>query len=148
LTACRLFLPCVRVKQDFHGLGNRCAEGTVIETGVTESSRDPPFHGLDSNVENRTTYLQRQRVAAACRALLEGDRRILDVALDAGFDSSSAFHANFRSATGLAPGDYRRLVSDREFVFELPRGYRSAEIIPRPEFWFRPSLEERKMLRN
>jgi AraC family transcriptional regulator of adaptative response / DNA-3-methyladenine glycosylase II len=74
-------------------------------------------------------YLQRQRVAAACRALLESERRILDVALDAGFDSSSAFHANFRSATGLTPGDYRRLVSKREFVLELPRGYRSAEIL-------------------
>jgi AraC family transcriptional regulator of adaptative response / DNA-3-methyladenine glycosylase II len=74
-------------------------------------------------------YLQRERVATACRALLEGERRILDVALDAGFDSSSAFHANFRSATGLAPGDYRRLASEREFVLELPRGYRSAEFL-------------------
>ncbi|HEY8022770.1 MAG TPA: helix-turn-helix domain-containing protein [Thermoanaerobaculia bacterium] len=79
-------------------------------------------------------FLQRARVDRVCPGLLAlGDgtrdgRRILDLALEAGWDSASAFHAGFRRATGMAPGDYRRLgrgaLGSAEVVFELPRGYR------------------------
>lgn len=71
-------------------------------------------------------FLQRARVDAARKALLDGGgrgRRVLDVGLDCGWDSSSAFHDAFRRATGLAPGDYRRLARKRELSLALPAGY-------------------------
>src|SRR6202035_4638910 len=74
-------------------------------------------------------FLQRVRVEEICRALLGGRRRILDLALDAGWDSSSAFHESFRRATAMTPGDYRRLGRGAEFVLDLPAGYRAAAVL-------------------
>jgi AraC family transcriptional regulator, regulatory protein of adaptative response / DNA-3-methyladenine glycosylase II len=83
------------------------------------------LHGLFRRHFHTTpaSFLQRARVDAARRALLGGRARILDIALDSGWDSASAFHDNFRRATGLAPGDYRRLARDREFALALPPGH-------------------------
>ncbi len=75
-------------------------------------------------------FLQRVRIDAARRRLLDSDESLLDVAAAVGFESSSTFHANFRRLTGLSPGDYRRLRRDEgeppgshSFVLELPDGY-------------------------
>jgi len=73
--------------------------------------------------------LVRARIDHACRALLGTDRRVLDVGLDAGFESSSAFHDNFRRQTGLAPGDYRRLRNGTRFVLALPEDFRSQQTL-------------------
>lgn len=68
-------------------------------------------------------FLQRARVDAARAALLGGRARVLDIGLDCGWESASAFHEAFRKATGLAPGDYRRLGSGKDFAIALPAGY-------------------------
>lgn len=73
-------------------------------------------------------FLQRVRVDAARRRLLDSDESLLDVAAAVGFESSSTFHANFRRLTGLSPGDFRRLRKRNEddacsFVLDLPDGY-------------------------
>ena len=73
-------------------------------------------------------YLQRARVSAAKRGLLRTRRRVLDVALEAGFESPSSFHENFRRATGMSPGAYRRLADEREFVIALPEGFRREDL--------------------
>ncbi len=52
--------------------------------------------------------LRAARIEHACNALRHTDRNVLDIALDAGFATSSAFHANFKRATGSTPGAYRR----------------------------------------
>jgi AraC family transcriptional regulator of adaptative response / DNA-3-methyladenine glycosylase II len=67
--------------------------------------------------------IARARTNHARRALLTTRRPLLDVALDAGFESPSAFHENFRAATGLAPGDYRAMADARAFEMHLPAGY-------------------------
>jgi AraC family transcriptional regulator of adaptative response / DNA-3-methyladenine glycosylase II len=67
--------------------------------------------------------IARARVAHARRALLATKRSVLAIGLDAGFESASAFHENFRAATGLAPGDLRAAARDGSFALLLPAGY-------------------------
>ncbi len=44
------------------------------------------------------------------RALLsDTDRTVLDIALTAGFSSSSRFYSTFSKYTGMSPQQYRRL---------------------------------------
>ncbi len=53
-------------------------------------------------------YLARLRLAHAQRLLLTTDRKVLDIALEAGFSSSSAFYANFKKYVGQDPRTFRR----------------------------------------
>lgn len=55
-------------------------------------------------------YLTRQRVAAAQRLLMDGQRSVLDVAFASGFGSTSRFYAAFGRETGCSPGAFRRRV--------------------------------------
>ena len=68
--------------------------------------------------------LQRARLDAAARELLGGKRRILDVALDVGFESASAFHEGFLARFSLPPGAYRKLARASGFELVLPADYR------------------------
>ena len=49
------------------------------------------------------TYLTQQRLEFAYRQLREGKRRILDVALDCGYESESSFSKAFKRMYGIAP---------------------------------------------
>ena len=69
-------------------------------------------------------YLAQAKLRAAASDLVGTKRRVLDVALDAGFESSSAFHDNFRRWSGMAPGAYRKLGDGPEFSLTLPAGFR------------------------
>ena len=73
--------------------------------------------------------LRRARVFAAARDLVETDRPLLDVALDAGFESSSVFHDAFRRLMAISPGAFRRIAATGEFTLLLPRGYRTAHTL-------------------
>ncbi|MEO1172968.1 MAG: helix-turn-helix domain-containing protein [Myxococcota bacterium] len=54
------------------------------------------------------SYLNRLRVEAAKSALLEDrETRVLDVGLDAGFNSKAAFNRVFRAQTGMSPSQFR-----------------------------------------
>lgn len=53
-------------------------------------------------------YVTRLRLAHAQRLLLTTDRTVLDVAMEAGFGSASAFYQAFRKYEGRVPGEFRR----------------------------------------
>lgn len=72
-------------------------------------------------------FLARSRVAWAAAELLATERRVLDIALDAGFQSQSSFHENFRRSYHMAPGAYRRLTREDEFTLSLPADWRPDE---------------------
>ncbi len=55
-----------------------------------------------------TLYLQKYRINAAARLLVEGDRPVTDIALACGFSSPSYFCKAFKQLTGLSPRDFRR----------------------------------------
>jgi AraC-like DNA-binding protein len=57
---------------------------------------------------NFYAYVNEHRVEHVKAALATSDRPILDLALEAGFQSKSTFNAAFRKATGMTPSDFRR----------------------------------------
>ncbi|HZF11428.1 MAG TPA: helix-turn-helix domain-containing protein [Thermoanaerobaculia bacterium] len=69
-------------------------------------------------------FLERARLDAVCRNLLSGRRPLLDLALEAGWENTATFQDRFRRSTGLTPEVYRKLAKKREFVLQLPAGYR------------------------
>ena len=69
------------------------------------------------------------RVDHAARALLGRERRLIDVALDAGFESSSAFHANFQNLMRMTPRSYRALSEGSAFTLQLPDDFRHRDTL-------------------
>jgi AraC-like DNA-binding protein len=47
------------------------------------------------------------RIAHAQWMLSTTDHKVIEIALDAGFGSVSRFYANFKSACGISPSQYR-----------------------------------------
>lgn len=58
--------------------------------------------------ESLMDYVRRRRLARTLVPLRDGRRRILDIALEAGFDSHEVFCRSFRREYRCAPGDVRR----------------------------------------
>lgn len=54
--------------------------------------------------------LTKSRIEAAAQALRTTDVALSDIAFDCGFYDQAAFSRQFRAATGLTPGEYRREV--------------------------------------
>lgn len=52
-------------------------------------------------------YIKMRRLARACDTLGDKSRRILDIALDYGFNSHEHFTKTFKSAFGITPEEYR-----------------------------------------
>ncbi|RZT02322.1 AraC family transcriptional regulator [Cuneatibacter caecimuris] len=52
-------------------------------------------------------YTKMRRLARACEALEDKSRRILDIALDYGFNSHGHFTKSFKRAFGMTPEEYR-----------------------------------------
>lgn len=74
-------------------------------------------------------FLNRARVGAASRLLLETRSRVADIGYETGFESSSAFSGHFLRQTGLAPKDYRRMLHSREFPLHLPENFFASEVL-------------------
>jgi AraC family transcriptional regulator len=68
------------------------------------------FFRIFRAVTNRTLkeYVDERRLAAAAYELQHTDRRILDIALDAGFGSHEVFTRRFKQLFALSPAAYRR----------------------------------------
>jgi AraC-like DNA-binding protein len=58
--------------------------------------------------ENMTDYLSRLRIGRACMWLVETDRPISLIAVDAGFSNLSNFNRQFRTARHVSPREFRR----------------------------------------
>lgn len=72
------------------------------------------------------------RLDHAARALAEGRARVLDAAVDAGFDGASAFHKNFRARFGLTPRAFRSLAElgdGDEVGLELPARFDPGDLL-------------------
>jgi AraC-like DNA-binding protein len=57
---------------------------------------------------NITDFIMMLRVYAAQRLLLTSDMKIIDIAMDAGFESMSNFYKCFKKICGRKPKDYRK----------------------------------------
>ncbi len=67
------------------------------------------FHRLFREVfrETPNQYLQRKRLANACRLLERGEQSVTDVCLEVGFESVTSFSGLFRRNFGCSPREYR-----------------------------------------
>ncbi len=67
------------------------------------------FHRLFTAVVGKSmiAYVRDRRVAYACKMLNETERKVLDIALDCGFDSAQSFSRTFKSLVGMSPTEYR-----------------------------------------
>ncbi|WP_019605488.1 helix-turn-helix domain-containing protein [Teredinibacter turnerae] len=63
------------------------------------------------NVHMQTTffdYINRLRVEHALPEVLSGEKTVLDIAMDNGFNARSSFYKAFKEVTGQNPSDYRK----------------------------------------
>ena len=84
-------------------------------------------------------YINRRRLYNASKKLIHSDQRVIDIALDCGFESPEGFSRAFKAAFGSSPVDYRRAGLDlvvnakRELVPE-DVGHIANNISRSPEF--------------
>jgi len=70
--------------------------------------------------ESLGCYIRRRRLGRSIEALLETDQRILDIALEHGFESQEAYTRAFRAVFRLPPGRFRAR-GQRVSALTLPR---------------------------
>ncbi len=75
--------------------------------------------------ETLGTYVRSRRLAHARLALLNSERPVLDIALEAGFESQAAFTRAFKRAFGMPPARYRGLGGSRVHLnkIRIDEGY-------------------------
>lgn len=66
--------------------------------------------------ETLKTYVRSRRLARSLDALLTTDRRIIEVAIEAGFESQEAFTRAFKRSFGITPHRYRKLGERSSFL--------------------------------
>lgn len=80
------------------------------------------FHRIYRGMTGETVAdtVRRLRLLRAATALGTGDRPIIDIAIEAGFDSGRGFTRAFRTLAGMTPSDYRR--QHRKIDRDIRRG--------------------------
>ncbi len=58
--------------------------------------------------ENLKAYIRKRRLTVAAQRLAETEARIIEIALESGFESQEAFTRSFRAQFGCNPGQYRK----------------------------------------
>lgn len=58
--------------------------------------------------ESVGSYIKKRRLSHAARELIYTERRIIDIALDHGFESSEAFSRAFKAVYHTSPAGYRK----------------------------------------
>lgn len=76
------------------------------------------FHALTG--ETVSSYVRRRRLTEAAHRLLASDARLIDLAIEYGFDSQAAFSRAFKREFGIPPGEYRRLRCARPWLYRWP----------------------------
>lgn len=77
-------------------------------------------------------YVRRRRLSHAARDICEG-KRILDAAMDYGFESHNGFSKAFRKVYGYSPDEYRRRVSPHRPIAPNPLAGQKGSFSVQPE---------------
>lgn len=64
--------------------------------------------------ETLKSYIRNRRLSYSMQALTAPERRIINIALDAGFESQEAYSRAFKAMLGVSPKQYRSLESKRQ----------------------------------
>lgn len=65
-------------------------------------------------------YIRRRRLTEAARRLARGEDRLIDLAVEYGFESQAAFSRAFKRHFGVAPGQYRRAACPMPWKYRRP----------------------------
>lgn len=79
-------------------------------------------------------YVRRRRLTYAAVEICDG-KRILDVAMDYGFESHNGFTKAFRKLYGYSPDEYRRRVSPHRPIAPNPLAGQKGSFSVQPEVW-------------
>lgn len=82
--------------------------------GMSHSHFQRTFKALTG--ETLASYVRARRMANALDLLLRSDRRVLDIAVAAGFESQEAFARAFKRSFGMTPSAYRKLGDKHRFL--------------------------------
>lgn len=66
--------------------------------------------------ETLKTYIRSRRLSNSLQRLLNRDLRIIDIALEAGFESQEAFTRAFKKAFSMTPGEFRAIGEKHLFL--------------------------------
>jgi len=100
-----------RVDRVCRHLTERCREGvTLAEAARVAHLSIPAFSRAFRRTTGKTLvgYLHELRTGLACRALIESERAVSDIAFASGFNNLSNFNRRFRALKGMSPREYRR----------------------------------------
>jgi AraC family transcriptional regulator len=75
--------------------------------------------------ETVMSYVRRRRLSAAAVRLRAEDIRLIELALESGFESQQAFHRAFKRMFGTTPGEFRRHETPPIAAFLTPSEIRS-----------------------
>jgi AraC family transcriptional regulator of adaptative response / DNA-3-methyladenine glycosylase II len=114
-----------RVRADLHEFTDAAALAKTC--GVSQTKLGELFRAHAHLAP--ASWLRRERVRAAGRALLDGEDKVVDVGYAAGFESESVFHRQFLALARMTPGAYRALKGASVFLLQLPPTYRAQEIL-------------------
>lgn len=94
---------------------------TIFLDAVAKAAALSPyhFHRIFGAVlgEPFGEYVRRRKLHEAAEELLEKKRKIVDIALDYGFESHEGFSRSFKKMYGQTPGEFRK-TGARPFVFQ------------------------------
>jgi len=105
----------------------RCLADLVVESGVGATKLAALFR--DHLHTTPAGCLQRVKLRAAQRLLLGTELPASEIALEAGFESISVFHAQFQKQAAMTPGKYRELARTDAFRLRLPADFRAADVL-------------------
>ena len=98
----------------------------LYNTMLLNGSLYPHLMEVEQTAESQMQQTMKQYITAMrinhVRALLsDTDKTILDIALTAGFRSSSRFYSTFTRYVGMPPQQYRKLSQQRRHGLALPK---------------------------
>jgi AraC family transcriptional regulator len=80
-------------------------EEIAAAAGLSSAHFQRLFHAIAG--ETLGAYVRRRRLSRSIEPLLESGARILEIALEAGFESQEAYTRAFKAQFGLPPGQFR-----------------------------------------
>ncbi|MCO7223251.1 AraC family transcriptional regulator [Pleionea sp. CnH1-48] len=109
-----LSLQLLETAQDFMGTHKPFLDSELSLTKLAERMEISSHHlsqAINQNLaQNFFDFVNQYRIQEAQKQLVTHcDKKIVDIAVDCGFNSKSAFYTAFKKFTDKTPGDYRRL---------------------------------------
>lgn len=96
--------------------------------------------------ETLKTYIRSRRLSLACEQLLHTRRRILEIALAAGYESQESFTRAFKLAFEMTPNEYRKIGHKRLFLEKVRfdaaylQHLAQRRVTPEPQLYLQPQI--------